>query len=93
MHIVAGVDGSGDRIAVRHWERGVGLTSACGSGATAAAALARRWGLVGDDVTVSMPGGTVFVELRDGPAQAGDVATVAVLTGPATHIARCEVQP
>ena len=29
------------------WERGVGITDACGTGACASAAAARRWGLVG----------------------------------------------
>jgi diaminopimelate epimerase len=45
------------------YERGVGLTDACGTGAVAAAVAARRWGLVGDDVEVAMHGGTVGVAL------------------------------
>jgi len=43
------------------YERGVGLTDACGTGAVAAAAAARRWGAVGDTVSVAMHGGAVGV--------------------------------
>ena len=42
---------------LRVWERGVGITRACGSGAVAAAVAAHDWGLVGDRVQVRMPGG------------------------------------
>ena len=38
------------------YERGVGLTEACGTGACAAAAAAQRWGLSGPKSTVHMPG-------------------------------------
>jgi diaminopimelate epimerase len=48
-------------IALRIYERGTGETLACGSGAAAAFAMARLWGLVGDNVTVSMPGGDLEV--------------------------------
>jgi diaminopimelate epimerase len=70
-----------DRIAIRTYERGVGPTQACGTGACAAAAVARSWGLVGDRVAVGMPGGTAEVRLGD---------TVA-LVGPATLVATVEV--
>jgi len=59
------------------WERGVGVTQACGTGACAAAHAAHRWGLVGSLVPVSMPGGDVTVELGD----------TAMLVGPAEYIA------
>ena len=39
------------------YERGVGPTLACGTGACASAAVARAWGLVGDEVAVHSPGG------------------------------------
>ena len=50
-----------DRVALRVWERGVGETQACGSGACAAMAVAHRQGLVGDRVAVELPGGTAVV--------------------------------
>jgi diaminopimelate epimerase len=45
------------------YERGVGLTLACGTGACATAAAARRWGLVGDDAVVRMVGGATHIDL------------------------------
>jgi diaminopimelate epimerase len=53
-----------NRLRVRVWERGTGLTLACGSGACAAYVAARRKGLVDDAATVEMPGGTLFVSER-----------------------------
>lgn len=63
-----------DAITMRVWERGVGETLSCGTGACAAAAVAHRRGLVGDDVTVHVPGGDLRVELGEtvrlgGPVQ------------------------
>ena len=46
---------------VRVWERGSGLTQACGTGACAVAVAARLHGLVGDEVAVSLPGGELIV--------------------------------
>jgi diaminopimelate epimerase len=51
------------------YERGVGLTSACGTGAVAAAAAAKRWELVGDSVVVNMVGGPTLVDLSAAEAQ------------------------
>ena len=45
------------RLRLRVYERGVGETQACGSGACAAMAAAREHGWVGDEVTVSLSGG------------------------------------
>lgn len=53
-----------NRLRVRVWERGTGLTPACGSGACAAFVAARRKGLVEGAVAVEMPGGTLHVEER-----------------------------
>lgn len=46
---------------VRVWERGVGETRACGSGACAVAAAARSLGLTAKEMDVRMPGGTLGV--------------------------------
>jgi diaminopimelate epimerase len=53
-----------DTLTMRVWERGVGETLACGTGACAAAAAAHGWGLVGSRVLVHSPGGTLQVEVR-----------------------------
>ena len=62
--VVAVGPGAGE-LTMRVWERGVGETLACGSGACAAAAAASKQGLVGERVTVHQPGGDVVVELSD----------------------------
>ncbi|MBU1494359.1 MAG: diaminopimelate epimerase [Actinobacteria bacterium] len=56
---------SPDRIALRVWERGVGETLACGSGAAATAAMAHQKGLTDARVTVELPGGSLIVEVTD----------------------------
>ncbi len=48
----------------RVWERGVGLTLACGTGACAAAVAAMRAGLTERRVRVSLPGGDLMIECR-----------------------------
>ncbi len=53
------------RIRLRVWERGAGLTRACGSGACAALVNASRRGLTGRQAEVAMDGGTLHVEWRD----------------------------
>ena len=52
-----------DSIGLAVWERGSGVTSACGTGAVAAAVLARDWDLVARSgwTNVQMPGGTALV--------------------------------
>lgn len=71
-----------DSLELRVWERGAGITEACGSGAAAAVAAARRWGLVGERVGVQMPGGEAVVEID------GDHL---LLTGPTEFIAEVHV--
>jgi diaminopimelate epimerase len=44
------------------WERGVGLTQACGTGACATAVAAIKQGLVTSPVTVNLPGGTLSID-------------------------------
>lgn len=53
-----------DRIALKVWERGAGLTKACGSAACAATVAAARKGLTGRAVTVVLPGGPLEIEWR-----------------------------
>jgi diaminopimelate epimerase len=66
-------------LVIEIWERGAGYTLASGSSSCAAASAARRLGLVGDQVTVRMPGGALAVEFApDGHA---------LLTGPVTGVA------
>lgn len=67
-----------DRARLRVWERGVGETRACGSGACAAMVAGRRRGLFGDEVRVGLPGGDLVVSWR-GPGE------VVWLTGPAQY--------
>jgi diaminopimelate epimerase len=55
----------GGTITMRVYERGVGPTLACGTGACAAAAAAAAWELVGERSVVHMPGGAAVVELGE----------------------------
>ena len=55
---------SRDAITVRTWERGAGLTKACGSAACAATVCAVRKGLTERRVTVTLPGGPLVIEWR-----------------------------
>jgi diaminopimelate epimerase len=64
-----------DRIRLRVWERGAGLTLACGSGACAALVNAHRRGLAGRAATMVLDGGTLHIAWRDD----GHV----IMTGPA----------
>jgi diaminopimelate epimerase len=54
-----------DALKVRTWERGAGLTRACGTAACAAAVAAARRELVGRKVRVSLPGGDLNIEWRE----------------------------
>jgi diaminopimelate epimerase len=67
-----------DEVTMRVWERGVGETLACGTGACAAAAAVHSWDLVGDVVTVHNTGGSLRVTLgADGVSLAGPTQKVA----------------
>lgn len=56
---------SGNRLRLRVWERGAGLTRACGSGACAAVVAANRRGLLGKEAEVVLDGGSLFVRIRE----------------------------
>ena len=66
-----------DRIRLRVWERGAGVTLACGSGACATVVAAARRGLTGRRAEVILDGGSLFIDWReDGVRMAGPVAEV-----------------
>jgi diaminopimelate epimerase len=69
-----------DRAEMRVWERGVGETLSCGSGAAATMVAARLLGLAGSSLELKVPGGVLHLEW-DGE---GDV----VLTGPVAEVFR-----
>ncbi|HEX2137558.1 MAG TPA: diaminopimelate epimerase [Microvirga sp.] len=54
-----------DHIVLRVWERGAGLTRACGSAACAALVAAARKRLTGRKATVTLPGGDLLIEWRE----------------------------
>ena len=68
-------------IDMRVWERGVGETLSCGTGACAAAAVARRRGLVGDSTVVHGRGGDLSVTHAD----------TVLLGGPVVHVFDTEI--
>ncbi len=62
----------------RVWERGVGITDACGTGACAGLVAAARRGLTGRKATVMLDGGPLEIEwLEDGTVQMTGAATLA----------------
>ena len=66
-----------DRLRMRVWERGAGITLACGSGACATAVAAAERGLTGRHVTLDLDGGVLEIDWRtDGVWMAGPVAHV-----------------
>jgi len=74
---VATIEAPG-RIRLRVWERGAGLTRACGTGACATAVAAIRAGKVQSPVTVALPGGDLVIDWAPG----GSIR----MSGPATHV-------
>ncbi|MET1023890.1 MAG: diaminopimelate epimerase [Pseudoxanthomonas sp.] len=77
---------SRQRIALRVFERGVGETLACGSGACAAAVVLMRAGLVERSVSVALPGGTLLIDWPDEGAEV-------VMSGPAAFVFEGEWTP
>lgn len=68
-----------DHIHLRVFERGVGETLACGTGACAAVAVAHRWGMLSDHVIVELPGGALNISWE------GDGKSI-WMTGPAEQV-------
>jgi diaminopimelate epimerase len=73
------------KIRLRVWERGVGETLACGSGACAAAVACHRLGLIDQEIEVELPGGIASVRWSG----QGSV----FLRGPAVTVYRGEIDP
>lgn len=67
---------SNQHLATTLWERGVGATQACGSGACAVAYAAKMRGYSHAHVTVSMPGGDVTVEIGNTVKLTGEISFV-----------------
>ena len=66
------------------WERGCGITLACGTGACASVAAGVLNGLLGESVRVKLPGGTVNIEWQ------GECSDI-FLTGPAEYVFEAEM--
>ena len=72
-----------EALRLRVWERGAGLTRACGTGACATAVAAIKRGLVASPVEVRLPGGSLSIDWSPGsPIQ---------MTGPAAHVFTGEI--
>lgn len=72
-----------DGIHLRVWERGTGLTLACGTGACATAVAAIRRKLVAGPVQVHLPGGMLTIDWQPG--------STVLMSGPATHVFTGEI--
>ena len=72
-------------VRMRVWERGVGVTQACGTGATAVGAAGVRLGLAQSPVRVELDGGELTIEVEEG----GRI----FMTGPATEVFTGTIAP
>lgn len=68
-----------DKIRVRVWERGTGVTQACGSGACAVMVAAVRRGLTGRKAEIALDGGSLFMEWREADG-------CILMTGPTAYV-------
>jgi diaminopimelate epimerase len=78
------VQPSGDRVRVRVWERGSGLTMACGTGACASLVACALAGVTGRESDLEFPGGLLHVAWREEDDRV-------LMTGPATHVFDAEI--
>ena len=76
---------SPSKIRMRVWERGVGITQACGTGACAAVVAGVRRGLTERRVTVILDGGALDIEWRESDGHV-------LMTGDATEVYRGEIE-
>jgi diaminopimelate epimerase len=75
---------SPDRLRMRVWERGIGVTLACGTGACATVVAAARKGVTGRKAEVVLDGGSLFIDWRE---RDGHV----IMTGPSALVFRGQV--
>ena len=80
VHFVARV---GDGLRMRTWERGAGITQACGTGACAVVVAAVRQGHCARRVRIELPGGALRLEWRESDSHV-------IQTGPAVEVCRGE---
>jgi diaminopimelate epimerase len=80
-------DGS---VRMRVWERGVGETQACGTGASAVGAACVRLGLATSPVLVHLLGGDLTIEVDEDGVSGGARPRV-FMTGPAEEVFTCEL--
>ena len=69
---------SKDHVVIKVWERGAGLTKACGTAACAVMAAGYRLGKLGPKATITLPGGDLFMEIREGDGHI-------IMTGPVEY--------
>ncbi len=67
-----------DHAVIKVWERGVGLTRACGTAACAVMAAGFRLKRLGRKATITLPGGDLFLEIRESDGHI-------IMTGPVTY--------
>ena len=79
VELVEAGPGEGE-LTMRVFERGVGITEACGTGACAVAAAAHAWGLAPPIVRVQQPGGPADIRVDD----------TITMTVPVVHVATIE---